>query len=156
VSRTNASTAPDTSIWPPCPAANNREQRFNGRFTYRPSERNTPSPACSATRANRPATSACSLAAMPNSNRNPAAIASDGDANTANIPSPPWSTTDPPLDSTASRRIASWVTTAASIDAGRSSHRRVEPSKSVNMNVTVPEGNSLTPAPLHRRAAVRK
>ena len=43
--------------------------------------------------------------------------------------------------STASRTISSWRANAGCITSGCSSHRRVEPSTSVNKNVTVPDGS---------------
>jgi hypothetical protein len=64
--------------------------------------------------------------------------------NTAWNPSPVVFTTEPPCRATASRRISSWRANAACIASGCSSHRRVEPSMSVNKNVTVPDGISTT------------
>ena len=46
-----------------------------------------------------------------------------------------------------SRTISSWRASASRIASGCSSHRRVEPSRSVNKKVTVPDGNSVTLTP---------
>ena len=66
---------------------------------------------------------------------------------TAWSPSPVVFTTVPSWCSTASRRIASWRSSAGRIAAGCCSHSRVEPSRSVNRNVTVPDGSSGTSPP---------
>src|SRR6476659_993748 len=50
------------------------------------------------------------------------------------------------------RSTPSWPAKARRIASGNSSHRRVEPSRSVNKNVTVPDGNSATPTPSTERA----
>ena len=65
-----------------------------------------------------------------------------GLANTACSPSPVVLTTTPSRFSTASRRISSWRASAPRMGSGCSCHRRVDPSRSVNRNVTVPVGSA--------------
>ncbi len=64
----------------------------------------------------------------------------------------------PPCASIAVRNTLSWTTSAARIACASDSHRRVEPSTSVNKNVTIPEGAAAaaadTPAECHIRYAV--
>jgi hypothetical protein len=62
----------------------------------------------------------------------------------------------PPCASIAVRNTLSWTTSAARIACASDSHRRVEPSTSVNKNVTTPEGAAAaadTPAESHNRRA---
>ena len=63
----------------------------------------------------------------------------------------------PPCASTAERSTSSWAASAARIASASASHRRVEPSTSVNRNVTTPEGAAArsadTPAESHNRHA---
>ena len=68
-------------------------------------------------------------------------------ANAACTPSPRPFTTYPSCAATAPRRISSWRANASAIASGSFSHRRIELSRSVNKNVTVPDGNSLTTTP---------
>src|SRR5262249_33206215 len=56
-------------------------------------------------------------------------------------PSPVAFTTCPPRDAIASLTISSCRASASCITSGCCSHRRVEPSRSVNKKVTVPDGN---------------
>ena len=54
----------------------------------------------------------------------------------------------PAVTSIASRRIASWTNNDADIASLSAAHNRVDPSTSVNKNVTVPDGNTFdTSAP---------
>jgi hypothetical protein len=63
----------------------------------------------------------------------------------------------PPRASIALRSTSSWAASAARIPSASASHRRVEPSTSVNKNVTTPEGAAAagadTPAESHNRHA---
>ena len=63
-----------------------------------------------------------------------------GEVNGATTPSPVWLNRKPPCDSIASRSTSSCSSSAARIAAASVSHRRVDPSISVNRNVTTPEG----------------
>lgn len=65
---------------------------------------------------------------------------------TAN-PSPPVANTCPPLRSNAARSSSSWRAREAGIASDAVCHSRVEPSMSVNRNVTVPVGAP----PIHAR-----
>ncbi|HVM66863.1 MAG TPA: hypothetical protein VMU14_18490, partial [Acidimicrobiales bacterium] len=69
-----------------------------------------------------------------------AATASPARPNATPTPSPPVENTYPPCASTAARTTASWRASAAGITSGAACHRRVDPSMSVNKNVTVPDG----------------
>ena len=60
----------------------------------------------------------------------------------AHTPSPVCLNNQPLCFSTASRNTSSWVSSAARIASGSASQRRVEPSISVNRNVTTPRGRS--------------
>ena len=51
-----------------------------------------------------------------------------------------WLNKNPSYASIAVRNTLSWTTSAARIACASASHRRVEPSTSVNKNVTTPEG----------------
>jgi hypothetical protein len=68
------------------------------------------------------------------------ATADLGDANAATTPSPVWLNNNPSWASTAARNTSSCASSAARIASASDSHRRVEPSISVNRNVTTPEG----------------
>ena len=63
-----------------------------------------------------------------------------GDANAAATPSPVWLNKNPSYASIAVRNTLSCATRADRIPSASASHRRVEPSTSVNKNVTTPEG----------------
>src|SRR6516165_6759524 len=80
-----------------------------------------------------------------------------GDAKAATKPSPVWPNKNPSYASIAVRNTLSWTTSAARIPSASVSHRRVEPSTSVNRNVTTPEGAAAavadTPAECHIRHA---
>ena len=65
-----------------------------------------------------------------------ARTAASAEEKAAAIPSPIVAKTSPPVASTASRSTAKWSSTRPDI-SGDSSHCRVEPSMSVNRNVTV-------------------
>jgi transposase InsO family protein len=65
-----------------------------------------------------------------------------GDANAATTPSPVWLNRKPSWDSIAMRNTSSWAARAARMPSASVSHRRVEPSISVNRNVTTPEGGA--------------
>jgi hypothetical protein len=65
--------------------------------------------------------------------------------NAAHTPSPVCLNIHPPCRSIASRNTSSCAASADRIAAGSASQRRVEPSMSVNRNVTVPDG-----PPTHR------
>ena len=86
-----------------------------------------------------------------------ASTADLGDANAAHTPSPVCLNRKPPWVSIAVRNTASWAANAARIASASASHRRVEPSTSVNRNVTTPEGVAAegadTPAASHNKAA---
>jgi hypothetical protein len=63
-----------------------------------------------------------------------------GDAKAATKPSPVWLNKNPSYASIAVCNTLSWTTSAVRIASASVSHRRVEPSTSVNRNVTIPEG----------------
>ena len=63
-----------------------------------------------------------------------------GEANTAHTLSPVCLNRKPLCASIAVRNTSSWAMSAARIAGASASHRRVEPSTSVNKNVTTPEG----------------
>src|ERR1700730_18899736 len=69
-----------------------------------------------------------------------ASTADLGDANAAHTPSPVCLNRKPPCASIALCDTSSWAASAACIPSASASHRRVEPSISVNKNVTTPEG----------------
>lgn len=69
-----------------------------------------------------------------------ASMAARAEPNAAHTPSPVCLNSQPPRVSIADRRTSSWSMSAVRIASGSASHRRVEPSISVNRNVTVPEG----------------
>jgi hypothetical protein len=69
-----------------------------------------------------------------------ASTANVGEANAAHTPSPVCLNNQPPCVSIAERNTSSWAASAARIRSASFSHRRVEPSTSVNRNVTTPEG----------------
>ena len=71
-----------------------------------------------------------------------AATASPDRWNAAATPSPPVENTNPLCPSITARKTLSWRANASRIASGCSSHRRVEPSRSVNKKVTIPVGNS--------------
>ena len=84
-----------------------------------------------------------------------ARTAASAEENAAAMPSPIVAKTSPPVVSTAARSTAKWSSTRPDI-SGDSSHWRVEPSMSVNRNVTVvrrgwvgrsPEANFLESEP---------
>jgi hypothetical protein len=52
----------------------------------------------------------------------------------------------PPCDSIADRKISSWTNNDADIASASAAHKRVDPSTSVNRNVTVPDGRTAGPA----------
>src|SRR6516165_3066740 len=80
-----------------------------------------------------------------------------GDAKAATKPSPVWLNKNPSYASMAVRNTLSCTTSAARIACASASHRRVDPSTSVNKNVTTPEGaadaGADTPAECHIRHA---
>ena len=69
-----------------------------------------------------------------------ASTADLGDANAAHTPSPVCLNNQPPCASIAERNTSSRAASAVRIASASASHRRVEPSTSVNRNVTTPEG----------------
>ena len=70
----------------------------------------------------------------------------------AHTPSPVCLNSQPPCPSIAPRNTSSWAARAGRMPFASASHRRVEPSTSVNRNVTTPEGAG-TPAQCHNRYA---
>ena len=86
-----------------------------------------------------------------------ASTADVGDANAAHTPSPVCLNNQPPCASIARRSTSSCAASAARMLSASASHRRVEPSTSVNKNVTTPEGavaaGADTPAQCHNRYA---
>ena len=80
-----------------------------------------------------------------------------GEANAAHTPSPVCLNMKPPCASIAERNTSSCAASATRIPSASFSHRRVEPSTSVNRNVTSPEGAAAgsadTPAESHNRCA---
>src|SRR5215217_5024486 len=78
-------------------------------------------------------------------NRRAAATASDGRLNASPKPSPAVANTYPSHASTASRTAASCTLSDADIPSGSAGQHRVEPSTSVNKNVTVPDGRAPPP-----------
>ena len=73
-----------------------------------------------------------------------ASTADLGEENAATTPSPVWVNKKPSYASIALRNTSSCASRAARIPSALASHRRVEPSISVNRNVTTPDGG--TPA----------
>src|ERR1700686_4865233 len=69
-----------------------------------------------------------------------ASTADLGEANAAHTPSPVCLNNQPPCASIAPRSAKSCAASATRIASASASHRRVEPSTSVNKNVTTPEG----------------
>src|SRR6478735_1795490 len=69
-----------------------------------------------------------------------ASTADLGEANAATTPSPVWLNKNPSFISMAVRNTLSCATTADPIASASASHRRVDPSISVNRNVTTPKG----------------
>jgi hypothetical protein len=65
-----------------------------------------------------------------------------GEANAAHTPSPVCLNNQPLCVSIALRNTSSSAASAARIPSASASHRRVEPSTSVNRNVTTPEGGT--------------
>ena len=86
-----------------------------------------------------------------------ASTAERGEANAAHTPSPVCLNNQPPCPSITERNTSSWAASATRIASASFSHRRVEPSTSVNKNVTTPEGAAAagadTPAESHNRRA---
>ena len=84
-----------------------------------------------------------------------ASTAERGEANAAHTPSPVCLNNQPPCASIAARNTPSWAASATRIPSASFSHRRVEPSTSVNKNVTTPAGTAAagadTPAESHTR-----
>ena len=80
-----------------------------------------------------------------------------GEAKVAHTPSPVCLNMKPPCASIAPRNTSSWAASAARIPSASASHRRVEPSTSVNKNVTTPAGAAArsadTPAESHNGQA---
>ena len=76
-----------------------------------------------------------------------ASIAPLPDGKAAHTPSPVCLNNQPPWPSIAARNTSSCAAKSTRIASGSVSHRRVEPSISVNKNVTVPDGRTLTPHP---------
>src|SRR6516162_1297836 len=78
-----------------------------------------------------------------------------GDENAAQIPSPVCLNMKPPCASIASRNTSSCAASAPRMPSASASHRRVEPSTSVNKNVTTPDGaadgGADNPAESHNR-----
>src|SRR4029077_17157073 len=66
--------------------------------------------------------------------------ADPGEPNAATTPSPVWLNKNPSYDSIAVRKTSSCATRADHMACASASHRRVEPSISVNRKVTTPEG----------------
>ena len=78
-----------------------------------------------------------------------ASTADLGDANAATTPSPVWLNKKPSWASIEQRNTSSCAIRAARIDSASDSHRRVDPSISVNRNVTTPEGAGVGSADTH-------
>src|SRR6185312_9985040 len=68
-----------------------------------------------------------------------ASTADFGEANAAHTPSPVCLNNQPPCASIEERNTVSWLASANRIPSASASHRRVEPSTSVNRNVTTPK-----------------
>ena len=111
------------------PGVITRAARFSPRRSSRP--RAPPLPRSAAPSA--PATPVCAV-------RLSASTADFGEAKAAHTPSPVCLNIKPPCASIAARNTSSWAARAARIASASASHRRVEPSISVNKNVTTPEG----------------
>ena len=88
------------------------------------------------------ATSNSAFDLTPAGTRSAAATASDARPDAAANESPAVVNTYPPCDSIEARMIASWTNSEADIAPLSAAHSRVEPSTSMNRNVTVPEGNT--------------
>ena len=69
-----------------------------------------------------------------------ASTAALGDENAAHTPSPVCLNMKPPCTSIAERNTSSCAARALRIKSASVSHRRVDPSTSVNKNVTTPDG----------------
>ena len=86
-----------------------------------------------------------------------ASTADLGEAKAAHTPSPVCLNNQPPCASITLRNTSSWTASANRMAPASASHRRVEPSTSVNKNVTTPEGAAAggadTPAESHTRQA---
>ena len=80
-----------------------------------------------------------------------ASSAARGDAKTAHIPSPVCLKTLPAWTSIALRKVSLWVSSATRMASASASHRRVDPSMSVNKKVTTPDGAAVF-NPHHPRA----
>ena len=134
----------ETTTWPPWAIAINRAHRFNGWFTYWPSGRSSPSPACNPIRARsgpvaphsddpRPSCASSTrrqrVAGGREHRRHPVAHLRE------HHPTVPSIAASQDLVVAGERRLHR---------VGCSSHRRVEPSRSVNRNVTVPVGSDGT------------
>ncbi len=87
----------------------------------------------------------------------PPSTAHLGEANAAHTPSPVCLNNQPPCASITLHNTSSCAASAARIPSALASHRRVEPSTSVNKKVTTPEGapagGADTPAESHTRRA---
>ena len=145
----------DTTIWPPC--ADRHQPRGTVQRRCRSSRRRAAPPRrCAGPSAPATAPSRPRLVASARCAVDRAPTARVRASRTPRDPSPVVFTTCPPCAAIASRRISSWRASAACIASGCSSHRRVEPSRSVNKNVTVPDGSSATPTPSSLRPSRRK
>ena len=140
---TSDAVASESSTWPPWPAAPTRAARWTSWPTYAPSASSSPSPVWRPirTRIAPPSGhgSACSARCMSAT----AAVAAAASAKTAKNPSPSTWFSIPPWATSASRTIVRWRASngrhaaVPSVDTSR-----VEPSMSVNRNVTSPVGRS--------------
>ena len=137
-------------IWPPCATAITRAARFTSEPNQSPS-RSVASPACTPMRTRSSSPSGhCSAheRALRRHRRADAVVGRrERRRRRRRCSSRPGRHAPRPRP-----EKPSWRASAARIASGCSSHRRVDPSRSVNRNVTVPDGNSLTPTPLTVRS----
>ena len=133
---TSVAVEPLTSTCPPLPAAAIRAARCRSAPTY-PSSVTSGVPVCNPIRTRIGSSSNRSVITVA------ASTASGARANARRNASPCVSTSTPPSDTHASRTIRRWSSSATAYLSGpSSSSSRVDPSTSVNRNVTVPEGRS--------------
>ncbi len=123
----------DSSTCPPCPAAPMRAAVCTSMPTYPPSA-SIGSPVCTPIRTRTGPLASASCAETV------ALKASDARGNATNSASPWLSTSTPPCAPKTSRRTRRCSSSASTYASPSSKRRRVDPSMSVNTNVTVPLG----------------
>ena len=151
-SRTSASTSArvvcDSSTWPPWPTAAMRAPLCTSRPTY-PSSVSRGSPVCS------PIRTRIGPSASARWPSDAAATASDARAKATKNASPCVSTSTPSCSANAARSRRRCSCSASPYSSPSSCSSRVEPSTSVNNNVTTPVGRSRTIAHDHGATPLR-